>query len=90
MDLHILNELGVAIFGSAHSKGVRYEGVVIPTGIVTYSYTMSRVVLAYCQTSIEIVPRGKSKAPATVRGRYRCWSISFTRACGARNNIASG
>ena len=25
MDLHILNGLGGAIFGSAHSKGVRYE-----------------------------------------------------------------
>ena len=49
MDLHILNELGVAIFGS---EGVSYEGVVIPTGIVTYSYTMSRVVLASIEMSL--------------------------------------
>jgi hypothetical protein len=52
MDLHILNELGAAIFGSAHSKGVSYEGVVISTGTVTYSYPMSRVVLASIEMSL--------------------------------------
>src|SRR5258708_30526467 len=42
MDLHILKRLGARLFGSAHAKGVSYEGVVISTGIVTYSYSMSR------------------------------------------------
>src|ERR1700738_3927001 len=54
MDLHILKRLGSAIFGSAYSKGVSSEGVVIPTGIVTYSYPMSRDFLAYCQPAIEM------------------------------------
>jgi len=47
MDLHILKRLGARLFGSAHSKGVSYEGVVISTGIVTYSYSMSRGFLTH-------------------------------------------
>ena len=47
MDLHILKRLGARLFGSAHSKGVSYEGVVISTRIVTYSYSMSRGFLTH-------------------------------------------